>query len=91
MHAATHDISRGKEPEAAKRRLSEHFAMLESALGGRDYLVGSYSLADVTFIPVFTRLARYGAALDESFGRVRAWSERLLQRPAVQSTLIPPQ
>jgi glutathione S-transferase len=63
---------------------------LEQALAAGDYLVGTYSLADVTFIPVFTRLARYGVVLDSRFVRVRSWSERLLERPAVQTTLIPP-
>jgi glutathione S-transferase len=60
-------------------------------LATQDYLIGTYSLADVTFIPVFTRLPRYGVTLDGRFARVRSWSERLLERAAVQTTLIPPQ
>jgi glutathione S-transferase len=64
---------------------------VEAALAGRDYLVGTYSLADITFIPVFTRMTRYGFTLDRDLPRVNSWRERLLQRPAVQSTLVAPQ
>ncbi|MGH7846011.1 MAG: glutathione S-transferase family protein [Candidatus Binatia bacterium] len=91
IHGAAHEIRRGKDPEAAKQKLNEHFAALEQALATQDYLIGTYSLADVTFIPVFTRLPRYGTTLDGSFSRVRSWSERLLERAEVQTTLIPPQ
>jgi len=59
-------------------------------LTGRDFLIGNYSLADITFIPVFTRLSRYGFSLDDDLPRVKKWSERCLNRPAVQTTLIRP-
>jgi glutathione S-transferase len=90
IHGATHEISRGKDPESAKAKLKQHFLTVDEALAGRDFLIGNYSLADVTFIPVFTRLSRYGFSLDDDLPRVKTWSERLLNRPAVQTTLVRP-
>jgi glutathione S-transferase len=53
---------------------------------GREYIAGDYSLADITYIPFFTRLDRYQATIDDSVPNVKAWMERLLARPAVRAT-----
>ena len=54
---------------------------------GRDYIAGEYSLADITFIPFFTRLDRYQATVGDDLPNVKAWVKRLLDRPAVRETL----
>ena len=87
VHGAAHEVLHGKEPEKAKQKLREHFLTLNREMEKRDYLVGEYSLADITFIPVFTRQQRYGVAIDDSMPYLKKWMERLLARPAVRSTL----
>jgi len=61
------------------------FQRLEDELAGKDYLVGSYSIADVAFTPNLARQIELGVGLPEKFPRVRAWVERLMQRPNYQS------
>jgi glutathione S-transferase len=87
VHSAAHDISRGIEPDKARARMLEHLAMLEREMADKKYIMGDYSLADVTFIPFYTRRERYGVVLDGQFPRLRRWGEELLGRPAVASTL----
>jgi GST-like protein len=55
-------------------------------LRDREYIAGNYSLADITYIPFFTRLERYQAIIDDKVPHVKAWMERLLARPAVRAT-----
>lgn len=87
IHGAAHEVLHGKEPEKAKQKLREHLLTLDREMEKRDYLVGEYSLADITFIPVFTRQQRYGVAINDSLPYLKKWMERLLARPAVRSTL----
>lgn len=87
VHGAAHGIRQEKEPEKAKEKLREHFLTLDREMARRQYIVGEYSLADITFIPVFTRLQRYGVPIDDSLPGLKSWMERLLARPAVVSTL----
>jgi glutathione S-transferase len=89
LQAAGSDIAHGRNVEKAREKLAEHLLTLDRALANRDYLAGNYSLADVTFIPFFTRGERYGIALDTSLPGVKRWVDSLLARPAVQSTLSP--
>jgi GST-like protein len=55
-------------------------------MAGRDYLAGDYSLADITFIPFFTRLERYQTTIGDDIPNVKAWMNRLLSRPVVRNT-----
>ena len=87
VHAAAHDLARKIEPEKAQANMQEHLEVMERALAGRDFIAGGYSLADVTFIPFYTRLERYGVSLDEQFPNLKRWGERLIARPAVAATL----
>jgi glutathione S-transferase len=62
------------------------FAVLESALQGRDYLCGAYSIADMC---VWTWIDKYP---DNGGGLARhpaiaAWHARIAERPAVQRAL----
>lgn len=58
---------------------------LEDELAGKDYLVGSYSLADIAFTPNLARQIELGVGLPEKYPQVRAWVERLMGRPSYRS------
>lgn len=87
LQAAAHEVRYGNDPDKAKEKIREHLATLDHEMRGRDFIAGDYSLADITFVPFFTRQERYGVALDNSAPHVKHWMERLLARPAVSSTL----
>ena len=67
--------------EAAAAQLAIAMAVLEQALGGRDHLLGDFSLADVAYAPPLALLARNGYPLPP---RVAAWAARVHARPAWQ-------
>ena len=85
VHAAAADIRYQREPEKARERLLEHFKTLDQEMTGRDYIVGDYSLADITYVPFFTRMERYDIPVDH-LPNFRAWRDRLLSRPTISST-----
>ena len=87
VHPAASDITHDKEPDRARERLKQHLSVLDSEMIGKPFIAGDYSLADVTFIPFYTRRQRYGVTIDENFPNVKRWGEALLARPAVASTL----
>lgn len=74
----------------AKRLL----AVLDTALDGKEWIAGDYSIADIAIGPWLAALDFYGAA--EAVGRsdhknVTAYLERFLERPAViKGRQIPP-
>jgi glutathione S-transferase len=87
LHAAASDITHNREPEKAKARLEKHLADLDQEMAARKYLVGEYSLADVSFIPFYTRRERYGVAIDDRYPNLKRWGEDLVARPRVAPTL----
>jgi glutathione S-transferase len=87
VHPAAHDVAHGIEPDKARARMRQHFQTLEQEITGKRFIVGDYSLADVTFIPLYTRRERYGVTLDDQFPNLRRWGEELIARPAVATTL----
>ncbi len=90
LHAAAHEVLHGTDPEKtekAKEQLRGLLTSLEPEMAGHEYIAGDYSLADITFIPFFTRQQRYQVAIDERLPHVKRWMERLLARTAVRSTL----
>ena len=71
--------------------LATHLDVLEIRLRNREWLVGSYSLADICYVPVVTVLDRVRLGdLVDARPAVRSWVERLLARPAVHDTAPPP-
>ncbi|MBO9476519.1 glutathione S-transferase N-terminal domain-containing protein [Shimia sp. R11_0] len=74
----------------AKRLL----AVLERQLEGRDWITGSYSIADIAIAPWLNALAYYGTQELvgwDDYRNVNAYLARFLARPAVQAGLnIPP-
>jgi glutathione S-transferase len=87
LHPAAHDFTHNKEPAKARERIHMHLQTLDREMTGKQYFAGDYSLADITFIPFYTRRQRYGANIDESLPNLKRWGEELIGRPAVASTL----
>ncbi len=65
--------------------------VLETRLDGRDWIMGDYSIADVSMLGWVRNLVGFYGARDivefDSLKRVPAWLERGLARPAVQRGL----
>ena len=87
LQAAGSDVVHGSDPAKAREKLREHLKTLDRQMAGRTYLVGDYSLADITYVPFFTRQQRYGVPIDDTLPNLKQWMDRLLARPAVESTL----
>jgi glutathione S-transferase len=79
-------IAHDYEVEKSKQELKQYLTTLDQVMRDREYIAGDYSLADITYIPFFTRLTRYQATIDDSVPHVKAWMERLLARPTVRAT-----
>ena len=85
QHAAGY-IAHNYEVEKSKERLRGYLATLDREMKDREFLVGEYSLADITYIPFFCRLQRYQTEIGDDLPHLKAWMTRLLDRPAVRST-----
>jgi glutathione S-transferase len=79
-------IAHDHEVEKSKEELKQYLATLDKEMEAREYIVGDYSLADITYIPFFVRLERYQATIDNRLPHLKAWMDRLLARPTVQAT-----
>ena len=87
VHPAASDITHNRAPEKARERMRQYLQALDSEMAGKDYLVENYSLADVTFIPFYTRRERYGVVIDDTYPNLKRWGEALIARPEVAPTL----
>jgi glutathione S-transferase len=85
------ELSKPAEEQDAERlaryrnELSRGLKRLEVFLSGKEYLVGEFSLADISFVPALLILPRLGVEVDPALRGVTAWINRLKQRPSVQS------
>jgi len=86
LQRAGGNIAHDNEVEKSKEELKQYLATLDKEMEGREYIVGDYSLADITYIPFFVRQERYQATIDNRLPHLRAWMDRLLSRPTVQAT-----
>jgi len=87
VHLAAHDIAHDKDPENARERLMKHLQTLDRVISGTKFIIGDYSLADVTFIPFYVRRERYGVTINDTLPHLKRWGEELIARPAVAATL----
>ena len=87
LHAAASDITHNREPEKAQQRMAQHLTALDKEMSDRKYLVGEYSLADVSFIPFYTRQERYKVTIDDRYPNLKRWGEDLISRPQVAPTI----
>lgn len=69
-----------------KRESKRLFGVLERGLGGGDYLVGDYSIADMCCWTWIDKYPQNGGGLDD-FPAVAAWHGRIAERPAVKRAL----
>ena len=87
LHAAASDITHNREAEKARERMRQHLTTLDKEMAGRKYLVGEYSLADISYIPFYTRRERYDVVIDDTYPNLKRWGEDLVARPRVAPTL----
>ena len=66
----------------AKETITQCFDRIERELEGRDYLAGTFSLADISFMPNIALLERLEIPVDPKYKNIRAWIERLKARPS---------
>jgi glutathione S-transferase len=75
------------DQERALAEMAAHFDVLERELGGREYLAGPFSLADVAYVPLVCDLELCGLeSLVALRPAVRAWIARLNGRDSVVAT-----
>jgi RNA polymerase-associated protein len=72
--------------EAARQTIQKFLEVVDRHLKGKEYLVGNYSLADISFAPWVTRFEKYGVAIPENLTNVQAWMKRLATRHSIVST-----
>jgi glutathione S-transferase len=87
IHPTAGDIQHQRNAEQAAARMKEHLATLDREMADKKFIVDDYSLADVTFIPFYTRRERYGVTIDDNYPNLQRWGEELIARPAVAGTL----
>lgn len=69
-----------------KGEFERTLAVLETRLSGRDYIFGTYSIADMMIFPWAFIARPLGVSLDR-FPNVAAWRQRIKIRPAVQDAI----
>lgn len=79
-------IAHDHEVEKSKEKLRGYLETLNQEMRGKHYILGEYSLADITYIPFFCRLQRYQTTIGDDLPYLKAWMERLLERPVVRAT-----
>ena len=74
-----------------RREIGHHLDVLERQLEDREWLVSTFSLADVSYAPFVLVLARVdlGDEIDQR-PNVAEWVRRLNERPSVIDTMMPP-
>lgn len=87
LHAAASDITHDRNVAKATEQMAQHLKTLDNEMAGKDYLVGEYSLADISFIPFYTRRERYKVAIDDKYPNLKRWGENLIARAAVAPTI----
>lgn len=86
LQAAAGNVRHDHDVENSKRKLADYLRALDQRMARRDYIVGDYSLADITYIPFFVRADKYQASIGDELPNVKAWRDRLLERPKVKAT-----
>ncbi len=66
----------------AKADINKCFDRIEMELQGKEYLAGSFSLADIAFMANLDLLDRFQIAVDPKYLNTTAWIARLKARPS---------
>ncbi len=70
-----------------RQTLEKALIMLDRELEERQFLGGSFSLADIAFAPAALRLERLGIQPAESQRNLKEWLQRLANRPSIVTVL----
>ena len=82
--AAGRDVQRLAQ---AKARFAGHYEATDALLAGRDFLVDTFSVADIgTFIMLNTAVT-LGVPPDPGLGNLARWLARLAERPSIANEL----
>ena len=79
-------IAHNYKVEESRTELRTYLENLNRQMQGREYIADGYSLADITYIPFFVRRERYQVSIGDDLPHLKAWMERLLERPVVRAT-----
>jgi glutathione S-transferase len=71
----------------ARAKALGHYTDMETRLGGRDYLAGAFSFADIGFFMAQFFGERKGALMNEKTPLLLEWRGRMLERPAVRTVI----
>ena len=73
------------DPAAVEARAgaTAYYDAMEQLIGGRDWLAGSYSYADIAFYMAQLFGARMTAPMTDAHPRLQRWRDRMSARPAV--------
>lgn len=74
---------------AARDASARFYDEMETILGDRAYLAGSYSYADIAFYMAQLFGARMGAGMTDATPKLQQWRERMSQRPAIAAVVRP--
>jgi len=87
IHPTAGDMAHDRDAEKAAERMKTYLETLDRELAGKKYIADDYSLADITFIPFYTRRQRYKVTIGDNYPNLKRWGEELIARPAVAATL----
>ena len=87
VHPVASDLQHDRNLDKAGEKMKQHLQTLDQEMAGKDFLVGEYSLADITFIPFYTRRERYKVVIDDQYPNLKRWAENLIARPQVTATI----
>jgi glutathione S-transferase len=74
---------------AAIEGARDFYARLEKLLPGREFIMGSFSFADIALYMAMLFGERQGAPLTTATPLLLAWRDRMSARPSVRSAVIP--
>lgn len=95
LHLDIHSPVTSHSPYAINRYLNETkrlYGVLETQLQGKEFVLGTYGIADIKIFGWARYATRTGLSLDD-FPNIKAWVERIEARPAVKAgiaTSTPP-
>lgn len=77
------DAADDSAERAAVDSIGRYYDRLEAKIGGREWLAGVYSVADIAHYVFFSAAAGLGEAIPERCPNLLGWLERMSARPAV--------
>ncbi len=73
--------------EKKRAEVTQGMKELDAMLEGKEYLFGSYSLADIAITPHLAALPILGMQIPKELRNLSAWFERIKARPSFQKSL----